>query len=142
MGVRMQEFRNIAVIDIGKTNAKVTRFDMQTARESDVFTCPNDVARTGPYPHHDIDRMWNFMLDSLSRIEATTPIDAIAITAHGASITLVDAEGDLALPMLDYEYEGPDTLADEYNAIRPAFDETGSPRLVCGLNVGAQLYWQ
>jgi sugar (pentulose or hexulose) kinase len=115
---------------------------MQTGRESDVFTCPNDVVRSGLYPHHDIDRMWAFMLDALAKIQAATPIDAIAITAHGASITLVDADGELALPMLDYEYEGPDSLAEEYNAIRPPFSETGSPRLVAGLNVGAQLYWQ
>ncbi|MEL6419686.1 MAG: FGGY family carbohydrate kinase, partial [Pseudomonadota bacterium] len=29
-----------------------------------------------------------------------------------------------------------------YNAIRPPFEETGSPRLSGGLNIGAQLYWQ
>ena len=138
----MPEFRNIAVIDIGKTNAKVTRFDMRTAHEFDVSTCPNDVVRTGLYPHYDIERMWNFIIDALARIQAKTPIDAISITAHGASITLVDADGDLAMPMLDYEHDGPDTLAAEYDAVRPSFDETGTPRLVCGLNVGAQLYWQ
>jgi len=138
----MREFRNIAVIDVGKTNAKVTRFDMQKAREADVFTCPNDVVRAGLYPHHDIERMWAFILESLAKIQAATPIDAIAITAHGGSITLIDANGDLALPMLDYEYDGPDSTAADYDAVRPSFDETGSPRLATGLNVGAQLYWQ
>jgi sugar (pentulose or hexulose) kinase len=44
--------------------------------------------------------------------------------------------------MLDYEHPGPDDLAAEYDAIRPGFDETGSPRLGMGLNVGAQLFWQ
>jgi sugar (pentulose or hexulose) kinase len=138
----MPEFRNIAVIDIGKTNAKVTRFDSRTGRESDIFTFANQVIRTPPYPHYDIEGMWTFILDSLGRIQAATPIDAVAITAHGASITLVDAAGDLALPMLDYEHDGPDSLSAEYDAVRPPFDETGSPRLVCGLNVGAQLFWQ
>ena len=33
-------------------------------------------------------------------------------------------------------------LAAAYDAARPAFDETGSPRLPLGLNLGAQLYWQ
>jgi len=138
----MGDFRNIAVIDVGKTNAKVARFDMATGREYDVSTCPNTVLREGLYPHHDIERMWDFMLDALGRIQAETPVDAISITAHGASITLVDAEGNLAMPMLDYEHDGPDRLAAEYDAVRPPFAETGSPRLVCGLNVGAQLYWQ
>jgi sugar (pentulose or hexulose) kinase len=138
----MTEFNNIAVIDIGKTNAKVARFDMRTAHEFDVFTCPNTVLADGPYPHYDIERMWAFIVESLGRIQASVPIDAISITAHGASITLVDAKGNLALPMLDYEHDGPEALTAEYDAIRPGFTETGSPRLVCGLNVGAQLYWQ
>jgi sugar (pentulose or hexulose) kinase len=86
--------------------------------------------------------MWTFMLESLAKIQAVTPLDAIAITAHGASITLVDADGELAMPMLDYEHDGPDSLGAEYDAIRPPFSETGTPRLVAGLNVGAQLYWQ
>jgi sugar (pentulose or hexulose) kinase len=140
--VSRQTYRNIAVIDVGKTNAKVTLYDLETSREADVFTCPNDIIREGLYPHHDIDRIWDFILESLARIQAGTPIDAIAISAHGASITLVGADGNLAMPMLDYEYDGPDSLWDEYNAIRPPFEETGTPRLVCGLNVGAQIYWQ
>ena len=44
--------------------------------------------------------------------------------------------------MLDYEYDGPDSVATAYDAIRPDFSETGSPRLATGLNVGAQLFWQ
>ncbi|MCP5010024.1 MAG: carbohydrate kinase [Aestuariibacter sp.] len=47
----------------------------------------------------------------------------------------------MAAPVLDYEYDGPDELADDYDACRPDFDETGSPRLPMGLNVGAQLFW-
>jgi sugar (pentulose or hexulose) kinase len=43
--------------------------------------------------------------------------------------------------MLDYEHSGPDSLADEYDALRPPFSETGSPRLRRGLNLGAQLHW-
>lgn len=138
----MREFRNIAVIDVGKTNAKVTLFDMRTGRESEVHTCPNEVLRTGPYPHHDTERMWAFMLCSLRKVAAAVKVDAIAITAHGGSITLIDADGNLALPMLDYEHDGPDAIAREYDALRPPFEETGSPRLATGLNVGAQLYWQ
>ena len=34
------------------------------------------------------------------------------------------------------------TLVDAYDAIRPPFEETGSPRLAGGLNIGAQLFWQ
>ena len=45
------------------------------------------------------------------------------------------------MPVLDYEYGGADCLTDEYNALRPDFAETLSPRLPKGLTVGAQLFW-
>ena len=138
----MTAIRNVAVIDVGKTNAKVALFDLVEGRESHVRSTANVVLRDGPYPHYDIDRLWAFFLESLRVIGAAIRIDAIAITAHGASSVLVDAEGDLALPVLDYEFDGPDGLKADYDAVRPLFPETGSPRLVAGLNVGAQLYWQ
>jgi sugar (pentulose or hexulose) kinase len=138
----MTTIRNVAVIDVGKTNGKVALFDVVEGRESHVHSTANTVLKDGPYPHYDIEGLWNFFLAGLRGIGAKERIDAIAITAHGASITLVDAEGNLALPMLDYEFDGPDSLKAEYDAIRPPFSETGSPRLVCGLNVGAQLFWQ
>ena len=138
----MNAYRTIAVIDIGKTNAKITLFDLQTSREGDVFSIENRVIPDGLYPHHDTDGIWRFLLDSLRKLNAATPIDAIAISAHGGSITLVGADGELAMPMLDYEFDGPDSVASAYDAVRPAFSETGSPRLATGLNVGAQIYWQ
>ena len=138
----MAGIRNVAVIDVGKTNGKVALFDVVEGRESHVHSTANTVLKDGPYPHYDIEGLWNFFLKGLREIGAKERIDAIAITAHGASITLVDAEGNLALPMLDYEFDGPDMLKAEYDAVRPPFSETGSPRLVCGLNVGAQLFWQ
>ena len=53
---------------------------------------------------------------------------------------LVDAKGDLVMPILDYEHDGPDRLAADYDAVRPPFAETGTPRLPIGLNLGAQLF--
>jgi sugar (pentulose or hexulose) kinase len=138
----MTTIRNVAVIDVGKTNGKVALFDVVEGRESHVHSTANTVLKDGPYPHYDIEGLWTFFLSGLKEIGAKERIDAIAITAHGASITLVDAEGNLALPVLDYEFDGPDSLKAEYDAVRPPFSETGSPRLVCGLNVGAQLFWQ
>ena len=69
-------------------------------------------------------------------------IDAIAVTTHGATAALLSDTGELALPVLDYEYAGPEQVAADYDAIRPSFRETGSPRLPIGLNLGAQIFWQ
>ncbi len=134
--------RHIAVIDIGKTNAKLALADLDSLSEIAVETRSNRVRPGPPYPHFDLEGHWRFILDGLARLHATHRIDAVTATTHGASCVLLDAQGALAAPMLDYEHPGPDELAAEYDAIRPPFAETGSPRLPIGLNVGAQLFWQ
>ncbi|WP_374436336.1 FGGY-family carbohydrate kinase [Tabrizicola sp.] len=132
--------RRIAVLDIGKTNAKVLVVDLATGVEEVLARTPNAVVRDGLYPHHDMEMLWTFALSGL-RVAAERGVDAVSITTHGAACVLVDADGGLALPMLDYEHVGPDGLAADYDAVRPGFAETGSPRLPVGLNVGAQVFW-
>lgn len=134
--------KHIAVIDIGKTNAKVALVDRESLSEIAVTKRPNAVLKGGLYPHYDVDGLWAFILDGLKRFQTEFGVDAISITTHGASAVLLDAEGELAAPALDYEFDGPDTLTAEYDAARPPFAETGSARLPLGLNLGAQLFWQ
>lgn len=132
----------IAVIDIGKTNAKLAIVDLKTLEERAVITRPNVVLTGPPYPHFDTEGHWQFLIDGLRDFHAVFGIEAISITTHGACAALLDAEGNLAAPILDYEHEGPNAHAAQYDKIRPDFDETGAPRLPMGLNVGAQLHWQ
>ncbi|MER9650224.1 FGGY-family carbohydrate kinase [Mesorhizobium sp. M0199] len=134
--------RHVAVIDIGKTNAKVALVDLAAASEVALRRMVNEPVRQRPYPHHDVERLWAFILGSLAEIDREQRIDAISITTHGATAVLADASGELALPVLDYEFDGPDAFAKDYDAIRPPFTETGTPRLPAGLNLGAQLFWQ
>jgi sugar (pentulose or hexulose) kinase len=138
----MTEPRHVAVIDVGKTNAKLALVDLETLTEIAVVTRPNTVLAGLPWPHFDVDGHWNFVLEALARFHRDYRVDAISVTTHGASAVLLDKDGELAAPVLDYEHHGPDSLTAEYNAIRPDFTETGSPRLGMGLNVGAQLFWQ
>jgi len=138
----MSAIRHIAVIDIGKTNAKVALVDLATLSEVALRRMANAPVRQDPYPHHDVEALWTFILDSLADLNREQRIDAISITTHGATGALVDATGELVLPVLDYEFDGPDGLAPDYEAIRPPFAETGTPRLPLGLNLGAQFFWQ
>ncbi len=136
------EKRFIAVIDVGKTNAKVVLFDLQTQSEIEHLNTPNAIIEDGLYPHVAIDRLWEFMLHSIGAISANHKIDGVSITTHGACAALLDVNGHLAMPILDYEFDGPTSTAIEYDALRPPFSETGSPRLPVGLNLGAQIFWQ
>jgi sugar (pentulose or hexulose) kinase len=138
----MSARHHIAVIDIGKTNAKLALVDGNALAEIAVTTCKNRVLHGPPYPHFDLDGLWAFLKQALRRFQAEHGIDAISITTHGAAAVLLDKGGNLAAPMLDYEHDGPDTVAAAYNTIRPDFVQTGSPRLAQGLNLGAQLFWQ
>ncbi len=134
--------RYVAVFDVGKTNAKVAIVDTQTMSECAVLKTANTVLRGEPYPHFDMEALWAFFLSSIKELNDSFPVDAISLTIHAASGALIKSDGTLALPVLDYEHTGPDELDDAYNAIRPPFSETFSPRLPGGLNFGAQLYWQ
>ena len=134
--------RNIAVIDVGKTNVKLALVDLERLEELAVVTRPNAVRPGPPYPHFDLEGHWSFFLEHLAAFHESHGIDGISVTTHGAAAVLLDAEGGLAAPMLDYEHTGPDAMVEAYDALRPPFAETGSPRLPMGLNLGAQLHWQ
>ncbi|WP_420961483.1 FGGY-family carbohydrate kinase [Brucella sp. IR073] len=132
---------NIAVLDIGKTNAKAVIVDTATATEIAARTTPNRVLSGPPYPHYDIEALWAFFLESLTAFAQTPGFDAVSITTHGASAALLGEE-NLAMPVLDYEHTYPDHIRESYAALRPDFSETSSPLLSGGLNLGAQLHYQ
>ncbi|MCM5558808.1 FGGY-family carbohydrate kinase [Pleomorphomonas sp. JP5] len=133
--------RFIAVLDVGKTNVKVVVHDLETGEDVFVRTRPNAVIDAPPYPHYDVEGMWTFFIDTLKEASATLRVDALSFTTHGATFALM-AGDRLALPILDYEFHGPDALEDAYLAARPPFTESFTPRLPGGLNAGAQLFWQ
>lgn len=135
-------YRRIAVIDIGKTNAKVVVLDAQSGAEIAAIRTTNTVLKIGPYPHYDIERLWAFVIGALKSFAATPGFDAISITTHGASAVLLTADGNLALPVLDYEHVYPIDIQEAYDRLRPPFSETFSPGLSGGLNVGAQIHYQ
>lgn len=128
------------VLDIGKTNAKLTLID-SAGRTLAEARMPNTVRSTVPYPHHDTERLWAWMLGQLRELSTRAHIRAIVPVTHGATAALVDDAG-LVLPVLDYEHvPGDATDAARYASLRPAFDESGSPQLPAGLNLGRQLDW-
>ena len=88
--------RAAVVLDIGKTNAKLTLINAAGRTLAEVRT-PNTVRRDGPYPHHDTERLWDWMLTRLREFAAVAPIGALVPVTHGATAALVDDAG-LVLP--------------------------------------------
>jgi len=137
-----QRKAHIAVIDIGKTNVKLALVDLVSRTELAVETQANRVLPGPPWPHFDVATQWAFLRGALARAQARHPIDGIVVTTHGACAALLDRSGALAAPVLDYEHPGPEATGAAYDALRPPFEQTGSPALPLGLNLGAQLFWQ
>ncbi|WP_395406197.1 FGGY-family carbohydrate kinase [Pseudoduganella sp. UC29_106] len=136
----IQDRRATVVLDIGKTNAKLTLIspDGVTLAEQ---RRPNIILHDAPYPHHDTEGIWSWMLDTLRAYAAQAPIGAIVPVTHGATAALIDDDG-LVLPVLDYEFELPADHVERYGRLRPAYVNSHSPRLPAGLNLGSQLVWQ
>jgi sugar (pentulose or hexulose) kinase len=124
----------LIVLDIGKTNAKLALIDAAGMLLAEQRR-PNAVRTDGPYAHLDTDGLWDWLLATCRAFAARAHVSAIVPVTHGATAALVDDAG-LVLPVLDYEAELPGV---EYD--RPAYDETLSPRLPAGLNLGRQLAW-
>jgi sugar (pentulose or hexulose) kinase len=136
--------RNIAVIDIGKTNAKLVLL-AGDGHHIDTRSTPNksiEIEVEGrAILAHDTERLWGFILEGLAQFEAEHGVGAISITTHGATAALIAGDG-LALPVLDYESPLPEDTGAAYDMARGDFSETLSPRLPNGLNLGAQIFWQ
>ena len=58
--------KHIAVLDIGKTNAKLALVEEGSLGEVAVVTRPNTVLTGPPYPHFDLDGHWDFLIRNLS----------------------------------------------------------------------------
>ena len=55
-------FQHVAVIDIGKTNAKVALVDAKNFGELAVFTMPNEAKQGQYYPFFDVESIWTCLL--------------------------------------------------------------------------------
>lgn len=130
----------VAVLDVGKTHVKLSLLGEDGTLLSQVRRA-NRVLPGPPYPHCDVEGIWRWLLEQLARLSRRRPIASIICATHGATLALLGDSG-LALPVLDYEYEGPQALAAEYEALRDGFGDTFSPALPAGLNAGRQLHWQ
>jgi sugar (pentulose or hexulose) kinase len=128
------------VLDIGKTNVKLVLVAADGAVLAEQRS-PNAILPDGLYPHHDTDRIWDWMLASMKAFAGMARVGAIVPVTHGATAALVDDEG-LVLPVLDYEFELPASQRAHYAVQRPPYSATCSPQLPAGLNLGRQLAWQ
>jgi sugar (pentulose or hexulose) kinase len=130
----------VAILDVGKTRTKLSLVAEGSAIVA-TRSRPNSVVNQGGRNVLDTDQIENWILAALKSLAAEFAIVAIVPVAHGAAAALVSG-GRLAAPVLDYESDAPPSLLAAYRALRDPFEETLSPPLPHGLNLGLQLYWE
>jgi sugar (pentulose or hexulose) kinase len=134
----------IAVIDIGKTNAKLMLVEDEgggtlwsVERASPAIAVPGFGALARQLDVHGIEA---WMIAQLAMAPEKHRIRAIVPVAHGAAMALVDGEGETLIAP-DYEDPCFDSLRPEYRQLRRPYAETLSPSLPAGLNLGAQIFF-
>lgn len=60
----------------------------------------------------------------------------VIVIIYGVSVVLLDENGDFVVFMLDYEFDGLDSVFEEYNNICLDFWEIGLLCFLGGFNVG------
>jgi len=129
-----------AVLDVGKTRAKLVVFDeegrpiCQPARANASVRCVEG------YPALDAVGIEAWLLNTLAALPERSQIRHIIATTHGAALAGI-ANDRLALPIPDYEFDGFREFDATYRAARDPFGDTLSPDLPCGLNAARQLWW-
>ena len=135
-----------AILDIGKTNIKLyilnDKYEILSQKK-----IRNTVVVSKSYNHVNVEKIWDWFVKHLRELNRKYVIQSINISAHGGAVALVNTSSSrsvnssgLAMPIMDYEWKGIE-LDDEYLNVRPGFEETYSPLLPGGLNIGRQLFW-
>jgi L-fuculokinase len=132
----------VAVFDVGKTNIKLVVFDRGGAVLAERSAPNAPLAPDGqlPYLKLDTEGAWAFLIGALKELGARSSIEAISTTTHGCAGVLMQSGGP-ALPPLDYEFDGFSAVDAAYDAARPPYDESRSPHLSRGLNLGRHIFY-
>jgi L-fuculokinase len=132
---RSQDEGLIAVLDVGKTNAKLTVTEFDTGAETWRAERPSR-ARDGQL---DATGIAAWLTTCLGSIPERRRLRAVVPVAHGSAAAFLDASGAL-LAVPDYEDPGHTAFDAEYEGLRDPFEATLSPPLPQGQNLGRQIH--
>ena len=128
------------VLDIGKTNVKLTFVDSSNNKTIKFFkTKQKNIYRHG-IKILNSNSIFEWAIKKITYIERKHELDKFVCTAHGTSIALISYDDKELLACTDYEYKF-DKLFNSYKKIAPKFNESFSPFLENGLNIGQQIYY-
>jgi len=139
------------VLDIGKTRSKLLVLDAQ----GQVLAQHDHASRVrhdGAWAALDTADTADWLQQTLAHLGVLRhELSRVVVSAHGAAFAAIDpaapadavlrADGGLAWPVPDYEFEGFDERAPDWARQVGHFAETQSPDLPRGLNAATQFDW-
>ena len=128
------------VLDIGKTNVKLTFVDSINNKTIKFFTTKQKNIYRHGIKILNSNSIFEWALKKITYIGKKHNLDKFVCTAHGTSIALISYDDKELLACTDYEYKF-DKLFNGYKKIAPKFNESFSPFLENGLNIGQQIYY-
>jgi sugar (pentulose or hexulose) kinase len=128
------------LIDIGKTNTKLSLVDPQSGAEVRSSRRANAIVQGEHGRELDVVAIGHWLLDALRNSPFKERIKVVVPVAHGAAAVLLNGDGE-ALAAPDYEDSCFEGINDAYRAQRDAYSRSFSPDLPLGLNLGRQLFF-
>lgn len=133
--------RGIVVLDVGATNTKALLFDhaLNVLAEESV---PSKKREGPPYLAVDPAPILALAEQVIPAFDAILAVDAVVPCTHGSAAALLGENGDLVLPIMEYNAMPPDAVVEAYAAAAPDFGEVLAPINPGGLTLARQLWWQ
>lgn len=130
----------VALIDLGKTNAKLSVVDPLSGAEIRGSRRANAVVQ-GPFGRElDVKAIEQWLIQALRDAPHKERIRCIVPVAHGAAAVLLD-RNQAIVTAPDYEDSCFEQVNDAYRQQRDSYASTCSPDLPLGLNLGRQLFY-
>ena len=131
----------LAVLDVGKTNAKLIAFS-RDGKILEQLRHPQQVVTENGLRVLDVDGIFRWLETALADLRRRHDLSGLMVSTHGCACALIGDDNALAAPILDYEHEIPAEANAEFARIAPPFAETYSPDLPGGLNAGRAIFFQ
>jgi len=135
--------QTVAVLDVGKTNKKVALYDRAFSVLGEQRTTIQPLDNNG-LEVEDTATLLKWFRSALGHLAREAEVRNIAITTHGATFAMLDADGRLAHPVISYTAErGAEVQEDFYAAYgdRETLHARTCTPDVGFANVGKQMYF-
>ena len=129
-----------AVVDVGKTNAKLVIADAKDGSVLWSAVHHNRIVPGPPYSQLDVAGIEAWLIGAMAETPEKHRIGAIVPVGHGCGAVPLDAAGT-PLPACDYEEPAVEHIKAAYDREEDPFTATLTPNLPLGLNLGRQFFF-